>query len=146
MSAPRRIVIDTNVLVSSLLVAHSVPDQAVRLALFEHRVLISEAVLAEIRAVLGRKKLARFIAPKVRAAFLDHLARVAINVPVDTAVSGCRDPRDDKFLELAVNGKADYLLTGDEDLLVMDPFREVRIVTPMAFLKEYAPGGKQKSQ
>ena len=47
----------------------------------------------------------------------------------------CRDAKDDKFLEVAVNGKADYLITGDRDLLVLHPFREIQIVSPATFLE-----------
>ena len=46
----------------------------------------------------------------------------------------CRDPDDDKLLELAVNGAADFIVTGDDDLLVMNPFRGIAIVTPAEFL------------
>ena len=49
------------------------------------------------------------------------------------AVSGCRDPDDDKFLELAVNGRADVIVSGDEDLLALDTFRGIPIITPAAF-------------
>ena len=47
----------------------------------------------------------------------------------------CRDPKDDKFLSLALIINARYLITGDADLLVLDPFRETRILTPRAFLE-----------
>jgi hypothetical protein len=50
-------------------------------------------------------------------------------------LSICRDPKDDKFLELAVAGKADVIVSGDDDLLVLDPFREIRIVPARAFLQ-----------
>ena len=46
-----------------------------------------------------------------------------------------RDHKDDKFLEVAVNGKADYLITGDRDVLVLHPFRDVQIITPATFLE-----------
>ena len=46
----------------------------------------------------------------------------------------CRDPDDDKFLELAVSGNADYLVSGDDDLLALHPFREIPILRPAEFL------------
>jgi predicted nucleic acid-binding protein len=53
-------------------------------------------------------------------------------------IAACRDPTDDKFLELAVNGHADLLVTGDGDLLALDPFRQIPIVTPAAFVQGVA--------
>ena len=53
-------------------------------------------------------------------------------------ITGCRDPKDDKFLELAVNGHADLIVTGDRDLLALNPFRGIPIVTPAAFVQGIA--------
>jgi predicted nucleic acid-binding protein len=47
--------------------------------------------------------------------------------------AACRDPTDDKFLELAVNGRADLIVSGDADLLALDPFRGIPIITPTAY-------------
>jgi len=55
-------------------------------------------------------------------------------VPVIHTIRACRDPRDDKFLELAVNGEADLIVTGDQDLLALHPFRDVPIITPAAYV------------
>ena len=54
---------------------------------------------------------------------------------IHLSVHACRDPRDDKFLEVAVNGMADLIVTGDDDLLVLDRFRPTRILTPKQFLE-----------
>jgi predicted nucleic acid-binding protein len=56
-----------------------------------------------------------------------------MRVVIDTNV--CRDPTDDKFLELAVNGQADVIVSGDADLLVLSPFRKIPIIAPAAFLQ-----------
>ena len=56
-------------------------------------------------------------------------------VTIHLSVHACRDPRDDKFLEVAVNGMADLIVTGDDDLLVLDRFRPTRILTPKQFLE-----------
>ena len=71
-----------------------------------------------------------------RLAFLAVLLREAKLVEVTEAVRECRDPRDDKFLELAVSGKAVCIVTGDQDLLVLHPFPGIWIVTPRGFLDE----------
>ena len=66
--------------------------------------------------------------------FLAGLTLDAELVDVDMKIVACRDPKDDKFLELAVNGHADVIVSGDVDLLVLDTFRGIRIIiTPAAF-------------
>jgi predicted nucleic acid-binding protein len=59
-------------------------------------------------------------------------------VGVTERIGLCRDPRDDRFLEVAVAGGASRLVTGDRDLLTLDPFRNIRIVSPAALLDEFA--------
>ncbi len=63
----------------------------------------------------------------------------AETVPYAERVTACRDPTDDKFLELAVNGRADLIISGDADLLVLNPFRGIAIMTPAAFVQSAAP-------
>jgi putative PIN family toxin of toxin-antitoxin system len=53
--------------------------------------------------------------------------------PIET-ISACRDSKDDKFLEVAINGSASCIVSGDEDLLLLNPFRGVPILTPRDFL------------
>lgn len=59
----------------------------------------------------------------------------AVLIEPNEQVSICRDPKDNKFLELAVSGKADFIVSGDEDLLELNPFREIRILKPADFLQ-----------
>jgi predicted nucleic acid-binding protein len=63
---------------------------------------------------------------------------VAIRVEIIREINACRDPKDDKFLTAAVNGHADALVTGDEDLLQLHPFLGIPILTPKRFLKEWS--------
>lgn len=56
-------------------------------------------------------------------------------VAITQRIAACRDPTDDKFLELAVNGRADAIVTGDADLLALNPFRGIPIVTPAIFVR-----------
>jgi predicted nucleic acid-binding protein len=72
--------------------------------------------------------------------FLAALVRAAEVVDVKEVVTECRDPDDNRFLELAVSGKATHILTGDADLLALHPFRGVPILTPQDFLTA-AQGG-----
>jgi putative PIN family toxin of toxin-antitoxin system len=66
--------------------------------------------------------------------FLAELARVVELVAITQRITLCRDPRDDKFLELALAGRADFLVTGDVDLLALDPFHGTRILDPATYL------------
>jgi predicted nucleic acid-binding protein len=60
-------------------------------------------------------------------------------VPITTSVKECRDPKDDKFLELAISGGASYIVSGDADLLTLHPFRGIAVITPQDFLVTLIP-------
>jgi uncharacterized protein len=130
-----RCVFDTNVLVSALLLPDSKPRQALDLALQKGKVLVSFTVLAEIYEVLSRKQFRRYIDEEDVRNFLAALTRETEYVDVVETITACRDPKDDKFLELAVSGHADYVVSGDSDLLALNPFRGVVITPPHTFLK-----------
>jgi putative PIN family toxin of toxin-antitoxin system len=134
MALVPRIVVDTNVLISALLAANSIPGRAMTKAEDSGQLLASTATLAEIDEVLRRPKFARFLSNDIRLEFLKRYRDAVRLILVSSVIHACRDPRDDMFLELAVNGKADLILTGDPDLLALDPYQEVRIVTPREFL------------
>jgi len=129
-----RCVFDTNVLVSALLLPDSKPRHALELAIQKGRVLLSFATLAEIYEVLGRKKFLRYIDEEDIRRFLAVLTREAEWVEVDVRITACRDPKDDKFLELAVSGRATHIVTGDSDLLALNPFQGIEILPPHRFL------------
>jgi putative PIN family toxin of toxin-antitoxin system len=129
-----RCVVDTGVLVSRLLLPRSVPAQAVARALGRGVLLMSDATLAELARVLSRAKFDAYLSVPERQHFLRLLGRVVEIVPILHAVRACRDPADDKILEVAVNGAADLIVTGDRDLLALDPYRGIPIMTPAAFL------------
>ena len=71
---------------------------------------------------------------KDRQRFLRELARIAEFVPIIQIVRECRDPKDDKFLEVVLNGRADVIVTGDTHLLKMNPWRGVAVVTPATYV------------
>lgn len=127
-----RLVVDTNVFVSAALKDMSWPGNTVRWIEKYGGLLKTDVTEREVIAVLQRPRLA----PKIVPFFLDNLRRVfavAELVTITEPVTGCRDPDDDKFLELAVNGHADVIVSGDDDLLVLDTFRGIPIITPAAF-------------
>ncbi len=129
-----RVVFDTNALVSRLLLPASIPAQAVRKAVETARLLVSSATLDELVEVLSRKKFDPYVTVAERQEFLRQLAHVAEIVEIVHSVRACRDPRDDKFLEVALNGNAEWIVTGDRDLLALDPFRGIAIGTPARYL------------
>ena len=133
--ASKRVVIDTNVLVSRLLLPDSIPAQAVRKVRREGRLLVSEATMYELADVLSRRKLDRYISLENRKQFIRELRRVTELVPIIQRVRECRNPDDDKFLELAWNGRADLIITGDADLLALHPWREIAMLAPAEYLK-----------
>jgi putative PIN family toxin of toxin-antitoxin system len=134
MSPKPRYVFDNNAVVSALLFEQSVPGQAFYAALDSGEFLVSRATFAELAEVLGRKKFDRYLTHEERERFLATLLREALVVEITEEVRACRDPKDDKFLELVVSGGASCLVTGDEDLLALHPFRGVPVLTPAQFL------------
>lgn len=106
------------------------PGQAFARSLEHGTLLISSSLIEELSDVLSRDKFDRYISREDRERFLESLIREAELVEICEAVQECRDPMDDHVLGLAISGNASYIVTGDSDLLIMDPFRGVRIVTP----------------
>ena len=135
MPQGKRHVLDANVIVSALLLPKSVPRQAFDHALATGRLLLSGPVIAELEDVLRRPRLERYVGERERMRFLVALVREADVVPVTVSIRASRDPKDNKYLELAVAGGAATIVSGDHDLLSLNPYRGVRIVTPKAFLE-----------
>jgi putative PIN family toxin of toxin-antitoxin system len=129
-----RVVIDTNALVSRLLLPGSIPGQAVRKAVAEARLLASDDTIIELADVLAGKKFDPYMTVRERQEFLRLFDRIAERVPIVHVIRVCRDPKDDKFLELAVNGAAQLMITGDADLLALHPFRGIDILPPAGYL------------
>lgn len=129
-----RVVIDTNVFVSGLLSSTSTPARAVERALMYGQLLASGDTLRELMEKLLSPKFDRYVSREPREALLDRLAPNVEMVEIIQHFRVSRDPKDDKFLEVAVNGAADVLVSGDGDLLALHPFRGIDIVTPAAYL------------
>ncbi len=130
-----RIVVDTNVLISRLLLPASVPAQAVRRIVDHGQLLASDAALTELAEVLARDQFDRYADLVDRQEFFKQLSRVVERIAITYIVRACRDPKDNKFLELAVNGNANLIVTGDRDLLVLSPFQKISVITPANFLQ-----------
>jgi uncharacterized protein len=134
MRTTDRVVVDTNVFVSAIVLPFSVPRRAVDKALDQGVLLFSEATMSELADVLFRQKVDRYVSREEREHFLQQLASAAEFVPIVQLVRQCRDPKDDKFLEVALNGRADVIITGDADLLALHPWREIKILSPLKHL------------
>jgi putative PIN family toxin of toxin-antitoxin system len=140
----RRVVLDTSTLVSAALRVGSVPSQTLLEALGAWDVCASSETLAELEHVLGRKKFDRYLDRASRDEFVAlirhnvHLFAVqdADLVAIDPP---CRDLRDNQFLALALAAEADVVVSSDEDLLVLDPWRGIPVVTPGEFLSRSKP-------
>ena len=131
-----RLTLDTNVAVSAALFPNSLPGQVLGYAMRQRVLLASDATLSELNAVLRRPRFNRYLLEDERLGFLRSLERTAELVTITHRITACRDPKDDKFLELAVSGNASHIITGDNDLLALHPFRDIPIITPAAFLTE----------
>jgi putative PIN family toxin of toxin-antitoxin system len=133
-----RAVVDTNILVRALIMPHgSVGPVLLRLRRGDYSLLYAQSLLEELVDVLNR--------PRIREKYglTDEDLETVVNLilvqgeavtPVER-ITACRDPKDDKFLEVAVAGKANVIVSGDQDLLVLHPFSGIPILTPAAFLR-----------
>ncbi len=127
-------VFDTNVLVSAVLNADSPPRKAFELALNTGKILRSKETVSELNNVLSRPKFERYISPVKKESFLSYFVRESILIEVQVKIEDCRDLKDNKFLELAIEGKATTIISGDQDLLILNPFRNIPIITVKQFL------------
>jgi putative PIN family toxin of toxin-antitoxin system len=143
MTPPRRIVFDTNVLVSALLCHGSTPDLAFELALNQYELILSGEICQEIEDVLRRPKIAKLLSWDTRQEFMEKLRGAAAFISISSKIDVCRDSRDNMLLDLAVDGAASAVVTGDQDLLVLDPFRKIRILTPRQFIDVYGTPGAE---
>jgi len=139
MSGLRRVVFDTSTLVGAALRIGSIPHQALLKALRFCDLCASAESLAEIEEVIFRSKFDRYLNCEERQEFMANLHRRASIFVVQNAVTmavdpPCRDSKDNQFLALARVAEADLLITSDEDLLVLHPWRGIPIVTPANFL------------
>lgn len=133
-----RLVIDTNILISGLMSVNSLPQQVFDYATSQAILLMSDEVQSEIENVISRPKLQKYITLERRTKFLSELSQQVERVTINQQIRACRDPKDDKFLDLAVCGEANYLITGDADLLDLHPFQNISIIKAASFLTAIA--------
>lgn len=137
MTSNARFVPDTGVLVSAVVLPRSIPRQAVDPAFAQGIVLVSTDTIDELDEVLRRPKFNRYLREEERLLFLAAFIRDVKVIDITEKLTECRDPKDNKFLELAISGNAACIVSGDSDLLVLNPFRGVAILTPQEFISRF---------
>ena len=133
-----RLILDTNLWISFLI---SSKYEKFDELLFNQKwlLLFSQELLEEFVAVAKRPKLRKYISRDELEDILETIDEVAEFVNVTSEISACRDPKDNFLLSLAVDGKADYLLTGDKDLLVLKKIGNTEIKTISEFFDVIEP-------
>jgi uncharacterized protein len=131
-----RIVLDTNLIVSAVLLPSSLSRHAFDAAVEMGVVIVTEATVTEVTEVLHRPRFDRYLLLEERLQFLSHFISNVLVVVVTETITDCRDAKDNKFLEAAIAGSASHLITGDDDLLVLDPYRDVTILNARTFLTQ----------
>lgn len=129
-----RFVFDTNTLISAVILPQSTAALALRKAEASGFLFASADTFAELESVLTRSKFDRYIPLAIRQAFLPRYKSLALFLDIEQQVTNCRDPKDNKLLELALAADAHYLITGDNDLLVLHPYQNTQIVSALQFL------------
>lgn len=141
MKFGKRIMLDTSTLVGAVLRQHSIPRQVLIKALAEGELCASPATLAELEEVIARDKFERYLDLAARLDFVamyhNQVRLFQVSAEDESALDvPCRDPRDNKFLALALVCSADVLVSSDDDLLTLNPYGDVLILTPKAYLTD----------
>lgn len=137
MKMNRRFIFDTNVIVSAVLRPQSQPNVALKKAQNLGTLLVSPNTWLELETVLSRPKFNCYITLEERQNFLLDFSQTVELILTDSfSTKECRDPKDNQYLELAVNGQAECLITGDQDLLILNPFRGISIISIWEFMEK----------
>lgn len=131
-----RIILDTNTIISGVLFKGAVPRAAVQRAFDQYQVIFSTSTWDELADVFQRDKFDKALPRGQRYRVLAEIARRAEVIEPTSQVHDCRDPRDNKFLALALYSQSSLIVSGDQDLLVLHPWRGVRILSPGDFIRE----------
>ena len=129
-----RVVLDTNVLISAVLSPLGKPFACLSWVLDNATLIVSRELLEEVETRLARAKFSKYVEVARRRTFVADLALSAVQVELSGMLRVCRDLDDDKLSEMAVVGRADCLVYRHQDLLILDPFHNIAILTPAAFV------------
>jgi uncharacterized protein len=135
MKNKRRIVFDTNALISAALLDHSITAQAFRKAAVAFELLTCVDAWTEFEEKICLQKFAKYFPSlQSRQQVLETMLQSMTHIVVISEITDCRDPDDNLFLALALDGEASLIITGDLDLLTLNPWRGVQIVKPSDFV------------
>ena len=132
------IVLDSNLIVSAILNPEGIATLALEIAVENFEIVITRETILEQADVLSRDKFNRYVPIEVRQMLLKNYAESAKEVAVLEEVTDCKDPKDNKFLALALASHAKLIVSGDKrDLLCMNPYRGVDIIGLRAFVESF---------
>jgi uncharacterized protein len=132
-----RIIVDTNVIVSGVLFKGHAVRRLMLFVLNEYQLVFSQTTWDELAAVFQREHFEKYMPLGARLRVLADLAALIDVVPSASIVSDCRDPKDNKFLSLAIDAGVTMILTGDRDLQVLHPYRGIDICSPADFMQTH---------
>lgn len=130
-----KIVVDTNIFVSAFLGSKNAKLIVRDIFIGQYLLIMSHEQLQEIKTVLLRPKFSKYIHPYEVEELVSLLSLKAIIPSNYGKINDCRDEKDNMILEAAVYGNADFIISGDEDLLVLNPYRWIHILSPNEFIK-----------
>lgn len=130
-------IIDTNTLISAFLFRYSNPRKAFDKATQTGMILASLETYNEFNEVLLRPKFDKYISPENKLLVLKEFKELIVFSEISESINVCRDPKDNKFLELAIATNASCIITGDDDLLILNPFRNIPILNAFNFLNNF---------
>ena len=137
MKRTKLFVFDTNVIVSAFLFPKSSCAKAFDVEINSGTILLSQETLEELKDVLLRDNFDKYLPKPIRIAFVQKFEILTAMIDITETITACSDPKDNKFLSLAVTANVFAIITGDKDLLVLNPFRNISIITPSSFLNIY---------
>ncbi|MFY9259485.1 MAG: putative toxin-antitoxin system toxin component, PIN family [Gallionella sp.] len=137
MNSDKTVILDTRTLIGAILKPHTLPAEVYYHASKHHRLIASKETIQEMMEVVGRDKFDRFRDRDERIKALSfYLSLVEIG-NANVVVNDCRDPKDNKFLSLAISLSADMIISSDDDLLVLHPYKQTRILTVRQYAEEH---------
>lgn len=132
----RFLILDTSTLIGAILKPSSLPAEVYYHAAKKYRLLASDETLREIMDVVQRDKFDRFRSPEERNIALSYYLNLVEIITPTMLSADCRDEKDNKFLSLALSAKADIIVSSDDDLLVMNPYKAIRILSVRQYAEE----------
>jgi len=137
IAAKAGIILDTNIIISGILFKGDMLRRLVARAMNQYQLIFSNETWDELAEVIQRNQFEKNLALGLRLRALAELARYAEIAEVKTIVTDCRDPKDNKFLSLALDADVRVIVTGDSDLKELHPFKGIEIYAPVEFMVKH---------